>query len=56
MPRLERGDTVIKIRVSYDDEKGLMKILNKLAPDVISWKRYKKKSGNHDKAEIIVKE
>jgi hypothetical protein len=47
---------MIKLRISYDDEKGLKKILDKLAPDVISWKRYKKKTGNHDKAEIIVKE
>lgn len=46
----------IRLRVSYNDDKGLKKILDKLGTGVISWKEYKKQSGLFKKAEIIVRE
>lgn len=45
---------MIKIRVSYERPEELRRILEKLQPDVTSWKVSRNREGQHLKAYIII--
>ncbi len=45
----------VKVRVSYEKPEELKKILEKLAPDVKSWKVSRNREGTFLKAYIVMK-
>lgn len=49
------GDALVKIKVSYEDPEELRRILERLRPDVKSWKVSRNREGRFLKAYIFLK-
>lgn len=49
------GDVLVKIKVSYEDPEELRRILERLRPDVKSWKVSRNREGRFMKAYIFLK-
>ena len=52
---MKGGDVLVKIKVSYEDPEELRRILERLRPDVKSWKVSRNREGRFLKAYIFLK-